>query len=157
MKPISIETYIASNNPNEAMSLLKEMGSPKPVNFDDFVAKLHIATQRYGAKAFERLSKIDTPYQKLILSGSETKSNCGGCSGVNGIGSEDLDAQLAAIPASPNGEPIVTQVKVAEPVAPIIIAPSIKPSYFELHPAVKYVGGTLLVLGVIYAVGKITK
>ena len=59
MKPISIETYISSNNPNEVMRLLREMGSPKPKNFDDMVAKLHIVLlKRFGEKAFDRLSKL---------------------------------------------------------------------------------------------------
>lgn len=82
----TIETYIALNNPKEAVRVLElELGAPKVTGHADLIRKIHYATEKFGLSAFNKLAMIDTPYRRLILSQiDEKKSNCGGCSGADG-------------------------------------------------------------------------
>lgn len=89
--PLSIETYVTVSNPHEVMRILKELGAPAVTSNEDLLNKVHYATDKFGAKMFERLADIETPYRSLILTeyekerGGEKKSNCsGGCSGCDG-------------------------------------------------------------------------
>ncbi len=89
MKIRPIETYVANNNPDDVLVLLKDLGSPKPKDHEDMIRLLHRATDMYPEKAFEGIAKIETPYYNLIMQYMkpvETKhSNCsGGCSGCDG-------------------------------------------------------------------------
>ena len=86
MNPASIESYVARNNPSEVILALKEMGSPDPIDKQDLLYKIHVATEKFGEKAFKRLAEIDTPYKQMILAYAaqpekEKKSNCCGANG----------------------------------------------------------------------------
>lgn len=166
MKAISIETYIASNNPDEAMALLKEMGSPKPKDFDDLVAKLHIATKKHGAKAFERLSKMETPYKSLVLSyeeEDENKSNCSGgckCGGSSNFSGDDVsNMELANLFSVPSEIPAPTPVQAVVPQISLVNEPFNKSenNYLRLHPTAVGVGVTLLGIAVVIGVVKMVK
>ena len=82
--PLSIETYVTVSNPHEVMRILKELGAPAVTSNEDLLNKVHYATDKFGAKMFERLADIETPYRSLILTeyekerGGEKKSNCSG-------------------------------------------------------------------------------
>lgn len=80
---MTIEKYLAENNPQEVAAILELNGSRK-INKKNIEAVLLRFTEKKGDFAFEQLAKIDTPYRRLILSNSdsenkaEAKSNCGG-------------------------------------------------------------------------------
>lgn len=81
---MTIEEYIALNNPKATARVIEAMGAPKiiPGDMKDLNKKVLYATNTFGLKAYEKLAEIDTPYRKLILSTiSEGKSNCAGCGG----------------------------------------------------------------------------
>ncbi len=151
--PHTIETYIALNNPDDTLMLLKELGSPKPKNTEDMLRLLHKATEMYPEKAFAELAKIETPYYQLIMSHgakheetkpetkSATHSNCsGGCSGCSGEKS-NADGDLKAI------DPTVAKEKDKT----IIYLPS----FFTSHPTATAVGATILAFGLLVGVYKL--
>lgn len=166
MKKLSIESYIADQNPTEVMALLKEMGCPKPKNFDDMVAKLHIATKKYGEKAFERLAEIDTPYRSLILASQEDeKSNCsGGCKCgkmSNFVDNDNVELELANIAKNYTDVPPVAPPS-AIPTVPVLVPENKFPSvsenkYLRFHPAAVGAGVALLTVGLVVAIVKTVK
>lgn len=85
---ISIEHYIATNNPSEVAAILTKRGIPAPKNLPDAIKKLQFIMSREGNNVTKELASINTPYQSLILSSqddvSEDKSNACGCSGFDG-------------------------------------------------------------------------
>ena len=86
---ISIEHYIATNNPNEVAEILIKRGMPSPRSLPDAIQKLKFIMSKEGGAIVKELADIDTPYQNLIMSSlgdskSETKSNACGCSGFDG-------------------------------------------------------------------------
>lgn len=81
---ITIEEYVALNNPKEADALIRKYGIPASKSYRDLVAKLKALTKRKREEAFIEISKINTPYKELILSISEESSNACGCSGFDG-------------------------------------------------------------------------
>lgn len=87
---ISIEHYIATNNPRAVEELLKRKGIPAPKNLPDAIGKLNLLMKREGNEITKELSEIKTPYQLLVLSSKEdekTSSACG-CSGFGGNGEQ---------------------------------------------------------------------
>ena len=85
---ISIEHYIATNNPKEVAAILTKRGIPAPKNIADAIKKLKFVMSKEGNAVTKELANIETPYQALILStqddNSEDKSNACGCSGFDG-------------------------------------------------------------------------
>lgn len=82
----TIEEYIALNNPREVAAVLEANGSRK-IDKKNILEVVHRFTDKKGDYAFEQLSKIDTPYRRLILSQikeEEKKSGCSGCGGTCG-------------------------------------------------------------------------
>jgi len=81
---ISIEKYVALNNPKAAKEFLSKYGFEPASSIDDLVYKVESASLHFREKALEDLANIDTPYRRLILSSTESvdegKSNCCGCS-----------------------------------------------------------------------------
>jgi len=81
---MTIEKYIALNNPREVAAILEAHGSRK-INKDNIIDVIHRFTEKKGDFAFQELAKIDTPYKRLILSTiEEKKSGCAGCGGTCG-------------------------------------------------------------------------
>ena len=103
---ISIEQYVALNNPKAAKQFLEKFGFEPARSLEDLIHKVESATLHYRQDALEELGSIDTPYRRLILStieeDSESKSNCSGgcsCSKSNVEGeSKTSDARVAIIP-----------------------------------------------------------
>ena len=94
---LTIESYIATNNPKESVRILREFGAPatKAGDYKDLLNKLHLATDKFGMRALEKMASIETPYRSLILTEyaknhTEEKSNCGGCSHADGM-DDDLE------------------------------------------------------------------
>lgn len=82
---ITIEEYVAINNPKQADALIRKYGIPPSRSYRDLVAKLRALTKRKKEEAFIELAKIETPYRSLLLSNSEEdNSNACGCSGADG-------------------------------------------------------------------------
>jgi len=84
---ISIEHYIATNNPSEVNAMLTRRGIPAPKNLPDAIKKLRFVMAKEGNNLIKEIASIPTPYQELILSTQdkgETNSNACGCSGFNG-------------------------------------------------------------------------
>ncbi len=112
---MTIEKYVAINNPQEAAKVIYELGAPKVTSNQDLLSKLNHATKQFGDKAFEKLAQIETPYRSLILTYSEKKSNCSGdckcsekksgcCGGASGVnGAQDANWEL------PNYSPMFYQ------------------------------------------------
>lgn len=82
---MTIEQYIALNNPREVAAILELNGSRK-IDKKNILDVLTRFTDKKGDSAYEQLSKIDTPYRRLILSQikEEEKSGCSGCGGSCG-------------------------------------------------------------------------
>lgn len=90
---LSIEHYIATNNPDASQKLLEKYKIPKAIDMTDLIAKVHYVVRKNKDFAITDLANIDTPYRQLILSTikpvvvTETKevmSNACGCSGIDG-------------------------------------------------------------------------
>lgn len=90
---ITIEHYLATNNPREVEELLKRKGVPPPKNLPDAIGKLNLLMKREGNEIVKELALVNTPYRDLILSTSKedekTSSACG-CSGFGGNGGEQM-------------------------------------------------------------------
>jgi hypothetical protein len=145
MKPITIESYIASNNPDEVMGLLRALGSVKPKDFDHMVRLLHTATEKYPERTFAELAKIETPYYQLAMSYApehEKVSGCdGGCSGCDGKKSNvDGIVAPAIVEKADNNKTVV-----------------IVPSFITQHPIPSAVMGTLLLIGTVVLIAKHVK
>ncbi len=122
---MTIEQYIALNNPRGVAEVLEANGSRK-VDKKNIMDVLVRFTEKKGDYAFEQLSKIDTPYRRLILSQiEETKSGCAGCGGTCGEkksnccgvdGEKALLTTTREIVAAP--QPVVKQ---PEAVAPVVV------------------------------------
>lgn len=81
---MTIEQYLALNNPRAVAEVLEANGSRK-IDKKNIMDVLVRFTEKKGDYAFEQLAKIDTPYRRLILSQiEETKSGCSGCGGTCG-------------------------------------------------------------------------
>lgn len=88
---ISIEQYIAVENPKASSQFLTKYGVPAATSLKDLADKMEVITYKYRDLAFADLATIDTPYRRLILDSVDTKvavatllpenvSNCdGGC------------------------------------------------------------------------------
>lgn len=88
---ITIEHYLATNNPREVEELLKRKGVPPPKNLPDAIGKLNLLMKREGNEIVKELALVSTPYRDLILSTQEDKvSSACGCSGFGGNGGEQL-------------------------------------------------------------------
>ena len=85
---ISIEHYIATNNPLAVELLLKKRGIAASKNLPDAIQKLRFVMAKEGDNVIKELSNIDTPYQNLILSTQEKTSSACGCSGADGDSEE---------------------------------------------------------------------
>lgn len=148
----SIETYIATNNPDEVMSLLRSVGAPKPKNHDEMIRRLHQASEKYPDTVFASLAKIETPYYQLIMSQIKDKeeqlSSCdGGCSGCDGKKSNAVDEAKQLAPAPVVVEKIITKEAVAK-----------APTFINEHPVASAVIGTLLGLAtVVYIIKTVQK
>jgi hypothetical protein len=84
---ISIEHYIATNNPLELNYLLNKRGIPSAKNVPDAIKKLRYVMTKEGNNVLKEIAEINTPYRDLILSAidkKEEKSNACGCSSFNG-------------------------------------------------------------------------
>jgi hypothetical protein len=103
---LTIEHYVATNNPIQAQAVLDKYGVPKANSMNDLLKKVHYVVLKHKDFAMNDLSKIDTPYRRLILanipvpankptettspSSTETVlaveklSNACGCSGIDG-------------------------------------------------------------------------
>jgi hypothetical protein len=89
---ISIEQYVAVENPRAASQMLTKYGIPPATSLKDLAEKMEVVTYKYRALAFADLAAIDTPYRRLIMDSVNTEvavatllpenvSNCdGGCS-----------------------------------------------------------------------------
>ena len=88
---ITIEHYLATNNPREVEELLKRKGVPPPKNLPDAIGKLNLLMKREGNEIVKELSLIKTPYSDLNLSTQEEKvSSACGCSSFGGNGGEQI-------------------------------------------------------------------
>jgi hypothetical protein len=91
---ISIEHYIATNNPSELNSLLNKRGIPSAKNVPDAINKLRYVMSKEGNNALKEIAEINTPYKDLIISAidkKEEKSNACGCSSFNGENNSNCD------------------------------------------------------------------
>lgn len=89
---ISIEQYVAVENPNASSQMLTKYGVPSATSLKDLATKLEVITYKYRELALADLATIDTPYRRLIMDSMNTEvavatilpenvSNCdGGCS-----------------------------------------------------------------------------
>jgi hypothetical protein len=107
---VTIEQYIATNNPNQAQAVLAKYGL-KARDMSDLIRKMHKLMKVKGEEAVRDFAAINTPYKQLLLStitpvetaapvsvekkssacgcessadGSEQSSNACGCSGADG-------------------------------------------------------------------------
>ena len=149
----TIETYIATNNPDDVLMLLKELGAPKPKNKEELVKYLHKATEKYPDRAFEKLAKIETPYYQLIMANippAITKhSSCdGGCSGCNGEKSNMDSATATTYPKAVEKETIIEKVK---------DVPAKANTFINEHPMVSGAIGTALVVLTVIGLVKLLK
>jgi hypothetical protein len=91
---ISIEQYIAVENPNASSQFLTKYGVPAATSLKDLADKMAVVTFKYRDLAFADLAAIDTPYRRLILDSIDTKvavatllpenvSNCDGACSCN--------------------------------------------------------------------------
>ena len=111
---VTIEHYIATNNPNAAQALLEKYRVPAAKSMADLIKKLHYIVAKHRDVAVLDLATIETPYKKLMVAtqktvapiiqeaakvvnetpvivptpaptpASEVKSNACGCSGFDG-------------------------------------------------------------------------
>jgi hypothetical protein len=86
---LSIEQYIATNNPLAANNFVVKHGLKRPKNHLELVKKINYILKNKGKDAFVELSEIDTPYKRLVSDFKETKSNACGCSGVSSADGEE--------------------------------------------------------------------
>jgi len=63
---MTIERYIAENNTDAAQGILAKYGMGQGTSWDDLHQKLRKVLTNYGDAAATELSKIDTPYKRLI-------------------------------------------------------------------------------------------
>lgn len=82
---LSIEHYIATNNPKQVNELLAKYKIPKSKDWSDMIRKLQYVMKKHKDTIVDDLKLIDTPYKSLILSGVvEKKSGACGCSSADG-------------------------------------------------------------------------
>ena len=128
MKTTTIEEYIALNNPREVAAVLESNGSRK-IDKKNILEVVHRFTDKKGDYAFELLSKIDTPYRRLILSQikEEPKSGCSGCGGTCGEKKSNccgsgVDGEKVQLTTTKEvGEPTIKKVETAPPV--VMVSP----------------------------------
>lgn len=91
---ISIEQYIAVENPKASSQFLTKYGVPAATSLKDLAEKMEVITYKYRDLAFADLATIDTPYRRLIMDSVNTKvavatlvpenvSNCDGACSCN--------------------------------------------------------------------------
>lgn len=120
---ISIEQYVAVENPNAASKMLAKYGVPPANSLKDLATKLEVITYKYRELALTDLATIDTPYRRLIMDSmntevavatllpenvsncdggcscknkTEEKSNCTGCGGTCGGKKSNVDGDSSA-------------------------------------------------------------
>ena len=147
-KVISIERYVASNNQDGAMNLLKKWGAPKPKNAEELVKYLEKATVKFGHTALAEMAKLQTPYHDLLFSlEDEGKSNCSGCGGTCGGKKSDFVDGTAESLQNLRKEPLVvaTPAPKQEEKAPTPTpAPVIeKYNFFKEHQIATSIVGTI--------------
>lgn len=128
---ISIEEYVALNNPKASKQLLAKYGIPNPTSVEDMVTKVEFITKKYREDGLAEIASIDTPYRRLILASidnsddekqeevkTESRSNCVGCGGACGAKKSNIDGE---------GEVVATEkveVKKEEPTkAEVVVSP----------------------------------
>jgi len=127
---VTIEHYIATNNPNEAQVILAKYGV-KAANMSDLIRKMHHVMKKHGETAVTDFASINTPYRSLLLStikpvsttttiatekksgacgcessadGSEESSNACGCSGADGEETSGCDGKKCSCNKTSNVE-----------------------------------------------------
>ncbi len=65
---LTIEHYIASNNPGAAQQVIQKYGVPQAHDMHDLLRKVHAVVLKNKGAAMMDLASIDTPYRQLILS-----------------------------------------------------------------------------------------
>jgi hypothetical protein len=126
---ISIEHYIVTNNPTEVSAILTKRGIPAPKNIADAIQKLRFVMSKEGNKVSEELAGIKTPYQELIVSSqedkSEDKSNACGCSGFDSEQSSGCNGDKScSCNKSSNVEGESAEKQVVPAAAPVAAAPA---------------------------------
>ena len=69
---VTIEHYIATNNPNAAQAVLAKYGVPAASSMTDLIKKIHYIVAKHKEIAILDLSTIETPYKKLITATQKT-------------------------------------------------------------------------------------
>lgn len=138
---ISIEQYVAVENPRAASQMLTKYGIPPATSLKDLAEKMEVVTYKYRALAFADLANIDTPYRRLILdsintdvavakllpenvsncdggcsckSKVEEKSNCTGCNGT--CGEKKSNAEGEPSQTKIEKKEIISESKASNPV-----------------------------------------
>lgn len=148
---ISIEHYIATNNPSEVNAMLTRRGIPSPKNLPDAIQKLRFVMAKEGNSIMKEIASINTPYQELIMSTQdkgEDKSNACGCSGFNGeqtsncAGNPNCSCSCGEKKSNQDGQ---AEQAAAAPAQPVVVVPEQKDDKFQ--KAVPFVAiGLLLVI-----------
>jgi hypothetical protein len=151
---ISIEHYIATNNPIEVSAILTKRGIPAPKNIADAIQKLRFVMSKEGNKVSEELAGIKTPYQELIVSSqedkSEDKSNACGCSGFDSEQSSGCNGDKSC---SCNKSSNVEGESAEKQVAPVAAAPvAAAPATTETTKDMMTKAAPLVVIGLLLVV-----
>ncbi len=64
---VTIEHYIATNNPNQAQAILAKYGL-RAKNMSDLIRKMNKVMKVKGEDAVKEFAAIDTPYKQMLLS-----------------------------------------------------------------------------------------
>lgn len=64
---VTIEHYIATNNPNQAQAILAKYGL-RAKNMSDLIRKMNKVMKVKGEEAVKEFAAIDTPYKQMLLS-----------------------------------------------------------------------------------------
>lgn len=124
---LSIEHYLASNNPVAVNQLLQKNGIKNQVDMLGMIKGLQYVMQKKGNQIAGDLAAIDTPYKLLILShvpevreavsnacgcshfAGEDTSNCAGCGGKCGGSSNTTgDQNSVASTAKKEDTPMIS-------------------------------------------------
>lgn len=70
---ISIEQYVAVENPKAASQFLTKYGVPQATSLKDLADKMEVITYKYRELALADLANIDTPYRRLIMDSVNTE------------------------------------------------------------------------------------
>lgn len=133
---ISIEQYVAVENPKAASQFLTKYGVPPANSLKDLADKMEVITYKYRELALQDLATIDTPYRRLIMDSINTevavatlmpenvsncsggcscnkaveeKSNCDGCGGTCGGKKSNIDAKSDVNKTEKNDNSVVSK------------------------------------------------